>query len=138
FNPPGAQLYAFGEGRDGEIYALFANGAVQKLLGRQWLTAGSGSWNTSTNWLAGVPNVAGDSANFFARVTSGNATVALDGNHTVGSLRFNNASHGYTLVTGTGSNALTINNASSHGLLQVISGSHAVNVPVNIAGSTDI
>lgn len=145
-NTPGAQLYAFGEDKDGEFYAMFADGNVARILGRQWLTNGGGSWNTSGNWLAGIPNGVGASANLLGRlVTAGSspATVNLDGNKTVGALRFNNTTtngvnpNSYVVASGTGG-TLTIDGGASDGLIQVIRGTHTISAPLNIVSNTDV
>jgi glucose/arabinose dehydrogenase len=136
-NAPAAQLYSFGEDKDGELYAMFSNGTVARLLGRQWMTNGGGSWNTSTNWLAGLPNAVGADANFLGRVTTpATASVTLDGSKTVGNLRFNNPTHSYTIAPGTGG-TLTLNSATT-GLVQTIRGAHLLSVPVSIAANTNV
>jgi hypothetical protein len=137
-NAPAAQLYSFGEDRNGELYALFANGSITQLLGRQWLTDGGGSWNATGNWLLAsgetVPNTTGASANFFGQLkTAGSApaTVTIDGNKTVGALRFNNALS-YSVQPGTGGTITLDNGAGVASLVQVISGNHTINVPIAI------
>ena len=135
-NAPSATLHAFGEDRDGELYALFSSGTVSRLLGRQWLATIGGSWNTSGNWLAGVPNSVGANANFLGKIAA-NSTITLDGSKTVGALRFNNPTAGYTINAGTGG-SLTINNGASAGLVHAIRGTHTINPSLLFATNSDI
>ena len=136
FNSPPGQLYSFGEDKDGELYALFANGTVARLLGRQWLAQSGGTWATGANWLGGIPNAAGASANFLGRITA-NATINLDGSKSVGFLRFNHSTANYTIAPGTGG-SLSIDNGASSGLIQVIRGSHTIATPVNVVSNVDL
>jgi hypothetical protein len=138
-NAAPGRLYSFGEDKDGEIYAMFDNGTVARLLGRQWMSQTSGSWNTTGNWLLAsggvVPNGANAVANFLGRATS-NITVTLDGSKTLAELRFNNPTNSYTIAPGTGG-TLTLGTGSSVPIA-VIRGSHHVNVPVTLFNSANL
>ena len=131
---PTSTLHSIGEGSDGELYATFANGTVARILGRQWLNTGGGSWNSSGNWVGGVPNAPGSSANFLRRAT-GNATITLDGNKSVGRMLFND-DNSYTITPGSGG-ALSINGGGAHARIDVRRGDHHINVPTSFGTSTD-
>lgn len=107
----------------------------------QWALATGGSWNTVTNWTAGVPNSAGAAAVLGngPGITS-SQTVTLDGSKTVGTLAFDNAAASYTVAAGTGG-TLTINNtggpAGSTAGIAVTAGSHFISAPIQMtAGMT--
>ena len=111
---------------DGTVFALTLNSA--------WASATSGYWSDSINWTGGVPNCAGIGATFNIATTA-TVTVTQDEPLTLGSLQFGNsgnASVGYTL-RGSGSNALTLNNAGSAATITVTNGTHAINAPVVLA-----
>jgi fibronectin-binding autotransporter adhesin len=55
-----------------------------------WLTAGNGSWNAPANWDT-TPNSVNAIADFSTVNISTDASVTLDGNFTVGTLRFGDA-----------------------------------------------
>ncbi|MEO6436527.1 MAG: PQQ-dependent sugar dehydrogenase [Tepidisphaeraceae bacterium] len=147
---PPSTLHSFGVGSDGELYATFANGNIARILGRQWMAPTGGSWNTTSNWLLAnleaVPNATGATANFLGRLIntgSAPATVNLDGNKTVGFLRFNNVvtngvdPNSWIIASGSGG-TLTINNGASSALVQVIRGTHTIAAPLTFASHTDL
>src|SRR5690606_32638491 len=65
-----------------------------------WNVAGGGSWSSAGNWTPSVPNAAGATANFGDEITAP-STITLDGDKTVGTIRFGNA-NAYTIAQGTG------------------------------------
>jgi len=111
-----------------------------------WATNGSGSWGTITrgygvNWDAGQgsPGLdpgfkATDTATFGTVVTSGTATVALDGaSPNLAGIVFDDAAASYRLVTGS-RGTITLDNGSSPATINVASGSHEI--AATIAGGT--
>jgi hypothetical protein len=128
---PTSSLYSFGEDVRGELFAMFADGTVKKVLGRQWNAAGGGTWGAAGNWIGPVPAATGDDANFLREITAP-ATVTLDGNRTAGSLMFNSAIP-YTVAQGSGG-TLTINRITSAPAIKVLSGAHTVSAPLTVAG----
>ena len=98
-----------------------------------WLATGNGSWSTAGNWSAGIPNSAGDIANFNGSNTAA-ANVTLDGSHTVGQIVFNSLNT-YNISQGTGG-TLTINDtgdtAGVNPLITVNTGSHIISAPVSL------
>jgi hypothetical protein len=146
FAAPGTQLYAFGEDRDGELYAMFANGDVKRILGRQWLAKTGGSWGTAGNWLGAVPNAAGAAANFLGRMPGGLPTapvITLDGSRTVGSMLFNNdainpSGIDYRIAPGTGGGTLSLNNNAAVATVKVIKGNHEITATVAAVSNAEL
>ena len=96
-----------------------------------WAAAVSGRWSNAANWTGGVPNAIGAAAVFTVSTTAA-LTITLDAPQTVGSLLFGNsaaANVGYTL-SGTGSNALTLDNGGNGATITVINGTHVITAPV--------
>ena len=62
-----------------------------------WIDA-AGSWGDATKWTGGIPDVAGATAGFQASLASGNRTVTLDGNRTIGILNLGFSSNARGLV----------------------------------------
>lgn len=100
-----------------------------------WTNTGSSSWATTGNWSGGIPQVAGDTANFFSSITAP-ATVTLDGNRSVGTLNFNNA-HGYNIAQGTGG-TLTMDNAGYAATITDQAGNHVISAPVTLNSPTTV
>jgi autotransporter-associated beta strand protein/uncharacterized repeat protein (TIGR03803 family) len=70
-----------------------------------WNLARGGSWATSGNWSPlGPPDGADNTADFSQRTLAADATVTLDGSHTIGNLIFGDqaSAHNWTLVAGSG------------------------------------
>ena len=101
-----------------------------------WNFNGSDSWNAPSRWTPVIPNGAGQTARFDT-VLSGAASVALDGNKTLGALVFDSASNGYTITPGSGG-TLTLNNNASPASMQVVSGSHTIAAPVSLTSNTSV
>lgn len=129
---PTTSLYSFGEASNGELFALFANGSVSKILGKQWNAAGGGSWATAGNWIGPVPNALDTDANFLAEITSP-TTVTLDGNRLISNLLFNSSAP-YTIAQGTGG-TLTVNRLTTAPTIRVLSGTHTISAPLVAAGN---
>lgn len=95
----------------------------------------SGDWNVASNWQGGtVPNGPGQKAILGSGIT-GSATVYTDAPITLGELELNSSPNSY-LLTGTGS--LTLSALSGNALVNVLSGSHKLSLPIGIPGSADI
>jgi len=107
-----------------------------------WNTNGSGSWgsennNYGTTWGVnqGSPGVVSylgntDAATFGNALTSGNATITLDGaNPSLTSLAFNDHSGSYTIAQGSGG-TLTFDNGHYPATLNDLNGAHSINVPL--------
>ena len=99
-----------------------------------WNVNSSGDWNTASNWSGNVvPDGADMQASFGTMITS-SRTVYSDSAVTVGGLRFNSP-HMYVLA---GSGSLSINVSSGAGSVEVLQGSHKINLPLFIAANTAI
>ena len=142
---PSGQLYSFGEDEGGELYTTFTGGQVRILLAQAWGKDGGGSWGTATNWIGPVPNGAGHVANFLTElVTPANApaTITLDGNKTVGTLRFNNTvtngvnPNSYTITQGTGGTLSILGGGGTPASIEVLAGTHTIAAPLRLSTST--
>ncbi len=99
-----------------------------------WIENQNADWNTAGNWLGdAVPNGVGDEADLLAAITAAH-TISSSVAVTLGSLYFSNSS-AYTLG-GTGS--LTMQASTGSAVIDVISGSHTIDLPLTIASSTTI
>ena len=78
--------------------------AIVAPVNGNWTNTNSGtsSWSTASNWNGGVPTALGDTATFGAALTSGTATVTLDGSRTLSGLTFSNTNGSYAIAAGTG------------------------------------
>ncbi len=99
-----------------------------------WSNATGGVWGNAGFWSAGVPGALGDSANFFGAIGAP-STVDLNGDRTVGTLQFDNASFGYTIAQVT-TGKIILSNGASPADVNVLTGSHAITAPVTLASST--
>jgi hypothetical protein len=98
-----------------------------------WNVNQSGDWNAFANWRTsyGVPNAVDAVANLTSAISSPR-TIVTDSAVTLGTLKFDNAS-GYQ-VTGQGS--LSIDVSSGSGSINVVQGSHKINLPLFINDNT--
>jgi autotransporter-associated beta strand protein len=123
-----------------EGFCLAGVGVINALGGGTWsYTSGtSASWTNARNWSTEtVPN-SGTATVMFAGAPSAPIAVTLDGNQSAGALVFNVAgTDGYTLSQGTGGGALTLGTPAG-AAITVLSGSHAISAPLNLAGNADI
>jgi autotransporter-associated beta strand protein len=101
-----------------------------------WNNSGSGDWDTASNWTIGVPNAPAAVAIMGGGpVTLGaDSTVTLNGTKTVGSLSFDSGFK-FTLASGA-AGAITLNNgAGVNAVINNVSGSHEIAVPVSLAAT---
>jgi autotransporter-associated beta strand protein len=109
----------------------------------QWNASTGGSWASAGNWSGGVPNSHTARADFLAGPgITAPATVALDGNQTVGQITFAN-SRGYTIARGTGGKLTfddTGDGVSGSGgpLITVNTGSHFISAPISLVNGLTI
>jgi len=97
-----------------------------------WNIDGSGNWNTGSNWASGtIPNGIDATASFLDKITAAR-TVYTDTPVTVGTLNFDNAN---TYVI-TGSSSLTIDVNTGSGLIDVVQGTHKINLPLQLNDDT--
>ncbi len=108
-----------GANHDGNVFALNLNGYA-------WNVAGGGSWATAANWSpAGPPDGVDNTADFSQQTLAANATVTLDGSHTIGNLVFGDQGNAFnwtlaagsggalTLKVSTGTPTITVNNQTA-------------------------
>ena len=118
-------------------------------IGRQWAINGGGTWTTAGNWIGGVPDGVGRSANFEGSlVTPGNApaTITLDGDKTLGTIRFDNtvnnpasgSVNSYVIAQGSGGTLIFNNGTAGRGSITVRNGTHTISAPVRFETGTDI
>ena len=129
-NPQAGFNYAFGQSGGLVTLTITASGVVS-----QWVTDGSGSWNSPANWSGATPNTQGATANFTTAL-GGPATITLDGARTVGSLVFNSA-NAYTLAPGSGG-ALTLDNGAETSTIAINAGKHVIDTALTLVSPTAI
>ena len=96
-----------------------------------WVKSSSGVWSNAANWSTGtVPNSAATGVALGSAITAP-ATVTVDGNFTVASLTFNNATNRYTLAPSAPSSSLVV-----AGAVAVTSGSHTLSVDTKAVALT--
>jgi len=99
-----------------------------------WAVDGSGDWNVATYWGAGgVPNAV-DATASFGTITTAARTVYTDTAVKVGTLSFNSP-HKYQIA---GNGSLTIDVSSGVGRINVLQGSHKINLPLTFADNTTV
>jgi arabinogalactan endo-1,4-beta-galactosidase len=99
-----------------------------------WTAHVTTDWNTTGNWLGGaVPNGVGAEADLLAAITTPqtlSSRVAV----TLGSLYLNNA-NSYTI---SGAGSLTMQVSSGSALVEVLSGTHTINLPMTLLSNTTV
>jgi autotransporter-associated beta strand protein len=91
-----------------------------------WVGNIDGNWSDPTRWSGPVPNSIDEVADFSGADITANRTVTVDGNFTVGTLRFGDAVTAtndwfLTVPSGNTTNALTLNVSSGVPVLEVVS-----------------
>jgi autotransporter-associated beta strand protein len=100
--------------------------------------SGTSSWSTAGNWAGSlIPTATNDTALFGSAVTSGTATITLDGSHTLSGLTFNNTAASYSITTGTGGN-LTLVATSGAVTLANSGGSHSISASVALGSNLNV
>jgi len=98
-----------------------------------WKLAESGNWSDPNKWTGGVPQFA-DAEAVINVPTSGTLTITLDVPETIGTLILGNSgdiTKGYTL-SGTSTNALTLNNFGNNATITVENGTHVIQATVDL------
>jgi hypothetical protein len=98
-----------------------------------WNVDSNGSWSSSANWLGGVPNATGATANFGTIITAAR-TVSIDAPATVGSINFSSPI-AYAID---GSATLTLSVASGNASIHTAAGSHSIAAPVTLASDLNV
>ena len=129
-NPQAGYRYTFGTASGFVTLTIDAFGMITN-----WVTAGSGSFASPSNWSNGVPTGSGATTNFTASL-SGPATVTLDGNRTLGGMSFDSANP-YTIAQG-GSGTLYLDNGTDVVAVNILSGSHVITAPVGLASDLSV
>ncbi|HWP40403.1 MAG TPA: hypothetical protein VNL70_05710, partial [Tepidisphaeraceae bacterium] len=120
-------------GKFSDVFIDAATYTIASPAAAQWNVNASGNWSNPANWSGGVPNAPGAVANF-GSVISAPRTVTLDAPMTVGVINFDNA-NSYTI---SGTSTLTIDAASGNGAINVLSGSHSIAAPIQLADNTTV
>ncbi len=123
--------WSIDELRIGTTFSSVASNAVATVS--TWALNGSGDWNAAANWTGGVPNAAGSTVLLGGIITLPQ-TIYTNAAVTVGTLRFDNSSS--YMVTGQGS--LTLAVTSGAALVDVVRGSHKINLPLFFASDTTV
>jgi hypothetical protein len=109
-------------------FLIFHNSA-SALTTRTWTGATNSNFNTSTNWS---PNAVPSSTDSCVIILSGNKTISLSGNITIGALYLKETGNGKLLTLNLASYLLTIN-----GNLHTLTGGNSnTSVDINLSSST--
>lgn len=108
----------------------------------QWKTAGSGDWNTQTNWM---PVIVPDANSFsikggnitaiFGDAIESKQTVYTDEDVTISGLQFVNSHR--VVVAGSGSITLAAGTADPNARIDVVLGDHEFQAPVHLSSDTN-
>jgi len=98
-----------------------------------WAIDGSGDWNSPSNWNDLVPNDSTATARFGSAITA-NRSIYTDIATTVGGLRFDNANR---YVIG-GAGTLSVESSSGTALVEVLQGSHKINLPLIFVSNANV
>ena len=101
--------------------------------GSIWALDGDGDWFEPANWVGGVPN-ATDAKATFGDIITANRLVFANSPATVGTLKFDDGNR--YMIDGLGSVNLQI--ASGGAVIDVVQGTHHINLPLNLASNTEI
>jgi fibronectin-binding autotransporter adhesin len=105
------------------------------LVAYAWNVDGNGNWSGTGNWITGVPNSVGGTANFSDKITADRA-VTVDVPVTVGLIKFNNANK-YT-IAGADPNSITLDTSGSNAIIQLLAGDQEIAAPLVMNKSTDV
>ncbi len=96
-------------------------------------------WSTSGNWTGGVPGSGQDTAVFGTALTSGTATVTLDGSRSLASLGFSTTGGNSYAIAASGASTLTLaNTLTSTAALSNSGGNHAINAPIVLGSNLSV
>ncbi|MEO5917300.1 MAG: autotransporter-associated beta strand repeat-containing protein [Luteolibacter sp.] len=128
-NPTAGKIYAFTDNTTTKLINLVISSAP----GGQWNVNGGGTWGTGGNWTGVIPNAVSAFANFNQPSSAASVPLSLNLPVTVGSMKFSSTAP-YT-ITPTAANTITLNNGPSPALVDVVTGSHTVNAPLDLTGA---
>ncbi len=123
----------------GNVIDLVISASGSQAINGTWNTNGSGTWSTSGNWSGGVPGSGQDTAVFGTALTSGTATVTLDGSRSLASLGFSTTGGNSYVVVASGASTLTLaNTLTSTAALSNSGGNHAINAPIVLGSNLSV
>lgn len=99
----------------------------------QWNQNSNGTWLPDANWDLGVPDGTDVQANFLGAITAAR-TITVDGNYTIGSMKFDNL-NAYTIA---GNGRLTFEALGRPAKIDVVKGSHTVSAPLTLHSQTTV
>jgi hypothetical protein len=103
---------------------------------RTWIKSTSGDWNASANWSSNVPNAPGATA-LLATAISSAQSIYTNTAVTVGSLTIDSPQT--YVITGAGSLNLQASvGTTSSAAINVVRGSHKIDLPLNIISNTTV
>lgn len=115
---------------------LFKYNTGAPFVGRNigvWNVNASGAWSAVSNWTGNVPNGV-DAAATLSSAIAARQTLFVNSPVTLGSLTFNNSSS--YLIAGYG--PMTMQTSAGNATVQVLQGTHEINVPLVIASNTTL
>jgi len=122
-----------GSSPQGNNYISFARLTGITPAGPGWAINASGDWNTASNWNGGVPNAV-DATATFGTVISSPRTIFTDTPVTAGAVVFDNANT-YQIA---GNGSLTLDVSTGSAQVNVLQGSHKINLPLIFADNTNV
>ena len=99
----------------------------------RWNADAGGAWSNPANWVGGVPNAPGATAEFSSIITMPR-TVTVDSPVTVGTVHFDNP-HAYTVG---GPGTLTLQGSAGTAAIVAESGNHRITAPVALNDPTTV
>ncbi len=130
--------FSFSES-SGNVIDLVISPSGSQTINGTWATNGPGTWSTSGNWTGGVPGSGQDTAVFGAALTSGTATVTLDGSRSLASLGFSTTGGNSYVIAASGASTLTLTNTlTSTAALSNSGGNHTINAPIVLGSNLSV
>ncbi len=130
--------FSFSES-SGNVIDLVISPSGSQTINGTWATNGPGTWSTSGNWTGGVPGSGQDTAVFGTALTSGTATVTLDGSRSLASLGFSTTGGNSYVIAASGASTLTLTNTlTSTAALSNSGGNHTINAPIVLGSNLSV
>jgi autotransporter-associated beta strand protein len=110
------------------------------VINGQWASDGSGTWSGTANWTNGnVPGAPQDTAIFGTVLTSGTATVTLDGSRSLCSLGFNTTgANSYIISPSNGSTLTLANTATGTAMIGNSGGNNTIAAPIALGNNLSV
>ncbi len=105
----------------------------------QWAVNGGGTWGAAANWTSGnLPGASPDTALFSQVLTSGTASVTLDGSRSLSSLGFSTTGGASYAITPSNASTLTLSNTAGSATISVSGGNDTIAVPIFLGSNLNV